>query len=425
MSEVSADLSASGETVLRFETALAEILARAAPVAGIERIALEQALDRILAEPVIAAFDLPREANAAVDGYAIYADDLAAGRETRLPIAGRAAAGHPFAATLPRGRALRIFTGAPLPAGPHGPGPDTVAMQEECRRAGRAVVLPVGLRRGANCRLAGEDAKAGTILLEAGLHLRPQDIGLAAAAGCGELAVRRRLRVAIFSTGDELAEPGAPPAAAAVYDSNRCALGALLRQTGAAVSDLGILPDRPDAIRLGLQVAARDHDLLVTSGGVSVDEEDHMKQAVESLGRLHLWRLAIKPGRPIAVGEIAAGARKVPFIGLPGNPVAMMVTYLRIARPMVLALTGARDLAPAIYPMRAGFAFRKKRHRREWLRVRCTTAAGQRVVERVPGEGSAMLSSMTAADGLVELPEELTEVAPGDRVDFLPFSGMR
>jgi molybdopterin molybdotransferase len=426
MARSSQDCFGSGEAPLRLEAALARLLARIEPVTEVERLPLEQALDRILAETVVAAMDVPPTANAAVDGYAVYFADLAPAGETRLPVAGRAAAGHPFADSLPRGQALRIFTGAPLPPGPHGPGPDTVVMQEDCRPDGGAVVLPGAVARGANRRLPGEDAKAGSTVLAAGLRLRPQEIGLAAAVGRSELAVRRRLRVALFSTGDELAEPGAPLGAVSIYDANRSSLAALLRQTGAAVSDLGILPDRPDVIRLGLQVAARDHDLLVTSGGVSVGEEDHVKAAMQSLGRLEFWRLAVKPGRPIAIGRIEAGARSVPFVGLPGNPGAMMVTYLRVARPMVLGLMGARDLAPEIFPVRAGFAYRKKKDRREWLRARLARSGeGMVVAMRSPGEGSAMLSSFVAADGLVELPEELTELEPGAMVDFLPFSGMR
>jgi len=417
-------LAETGEPV-RLDAALPRMLERILPIEATEWLPLEEALERVLAEPVVAAVDLPREANAAVDGYAVYAEDLAPAGETLLPLAGRASAGHPFSGALARGQALRIFTGAPMPAGLAGPGPDTVVMQEHCRLEGDRVRLPAGVARGANCRLAGEDVRAGSRILEPGMRLRPQEIGLAAAVGRDRLLVRRRARVAVFSTGDELVEPGAEPGRAAIFDSNRYMLAALLRQTGAAASDLGILPDRPDAIRLALQVAARDHDLLVTSGGVSVGDEDHVKNAVRSLGALELWRLAIKPGRPLAFGRVRSGDVEVPFVGLPGNPVAMAATYLRVARPLLLRLMGARDTGPEIYRVRAGFAYRKKSDRREWLRARLRSEGGERVAERVAGDGSAMLSSMVAAEGFVELPESMTELAIGTVVDFLPFSGMR
>jgi molybdopterin molybdotransferase len=327
----------------------------------------------------------------------------------------------------PRGTAVRIFTGAAMPEGPDGAaGPDTVAMQEDCRIEGNRVVIAAGLKRGRNRRRRGEDVTAGRTILAAGVRLRPQEIGLAAAAGLSELALRARLHVALFSTGDELAEPGQPLADGTIHDSNRYILGALLRQSGAAVSDLGILPDRPDAVRLALQVAARDHDLLLTSGGVSTGEEDHVKAAVTAMGRLHLWRLAIKPGRPVALGQIDAAGRAVPFVGLPGNPVAAMVTYLRIARPLILSLMGAKDLEPARYRLPAAFALRKKADRREFLRGWIETdAAGNQSVQRFERDGSGILTSMTTATGLIEIAEAATEVAPGDLVDFLPFAGMR
>jgi molybdopterin molybdotransferase len=426
MAQLTDDCFSGGGPLMRLDAALAELLGRLVPVVETERVPIEQALDRILAEPVVAAIDVPREDNSAVDGYAVYFADLDPAVDTLLPVVGRAAAGHPFGRAQPRGTAVRIFTGALMPTGENGAGPDTVMMQEDCRLEGERVVIRPGIKRGANRRLAGEDVKAGAEILAAGMRLRPQEIGLAASIGRAELVVRRPLKVAIFSTGDELAEPGGRLGPGAIYDSNRFTLGALLRQTGAAVADLGILPDRPDAVRLAIQVAARDHDLLITSGGVSVGEEDHVKTAVQSLGRLHFWRLAIKPGRPIALGQIGAGARTVPFIGLPGNPVAVMVTYMRVARPLILKLMGASDLAPEIYRVRAGFPYRKKKDRREWVRAWLVADdAGGLVAERFPRDGAGILSSMVAADGLVELPESLTELERGATVDFLPFAGMR
>jgi molybdopterin molybdotransferase len=361
---------------------------------------------------------VPGADNAAVDGYAIHFDDLDAAAETRLPVVGRAAAGHPYGQALPRGAALRIFTGALMPAGP-----DTVMMQEDCRPDGDAVRLRPGIKRGSNRRRAGEDVKAGAVVLAAGVRLRPQDVGLAAAVGRTSLIVARPLRVALFSSGDELVEPGRALAPGAIYDSNRVTIAALLRQLGCAVSDLGILKDRAAPLRTALARAAESHDLIITSGGVSVGEEDHVKAAVETLGRLHLWRLAIKPGRPLALGQIDAGNRAVPFVGLPGNPVAAMVTFLRIAKPILLRLMGAGDFSPTLYRVRALFEHRKKTDRREFLRARLVPdAAGGLAAIKFPREGAGILSSLVEADGLVELPESMTRLEAGTMVDFLPFS---
>lgn len=421
------DCFSSGEPLMPLERALTLLRERIHPIAQVETLPLDQALDRILATDIVAPFDVPGHDNAAVDGYAVYGEDLNASGETRLPIAGRATAGHPLGHPQPRGSAVRIFTGAVMPVGyDEEAGPDTVAMQEDCRVVGDFVFVAEGLKPGRNRRRRGEDITAGRRILEAGTRLRPQEIGLAAAAGCADLALRARLQVALFSTGDELIEPGQVLARGAIHDSNRHILGALLRQSGAHVSDLGILPDRPDAVRLALQVAARDHDLLLTSGGVSTGEEDHVKTAVTSMGRLHFWRLAIKPGRPVAMGQIDAAGRAVPIIGLPGNPVAAMVTYLRLARPLILGLMGARDLEPARYRLPAAFALRKKKDRREFLRGWIVTdATGRQTVQRFEREGSGILTSMTTATGLVEIGEEVTEVKAGDLVDFLPFTDMR
>ncbi len=427
MAQLTDDCFAGGGPLMRMDEALVQILGRLVIVTECEHVTVDQAVDRILGEPVVAPIDVPAHDNSAVDGYAVWFDELAAEGETRLPVGGRAAAGHPLGRPARRGEAVRIFTGAPLPAGENGgPGPDTVMMQEDCRRDGDMVVLLPGIKRGANTRRRGEDVVAGRTILQAGQRLRPQDVGLAASVGVPALTVARRLRVALFSTGDELAEPGGPLPPGAVYDANRYTLNGMLRQLGCEVSDLGILPDRREVIRLSLAVAAQDHDLLVTSGGVSVGDEDHVKAAVEALGRLHFWRLAIKPGRPIALGQIDCEGRSVPFIGLPGNPVAVMVTFLRIARPMILKLMGARDLSPTLYRVRAAFDYKKKRDRREWVRARLAAGAdGELRAEKYPHDGAGILSSMVESDGLVELPEELTRLAPDSIVDFLPFNELR
>jgi len=414
MTQLSDDCFAAAAPLMSVAEALSRIREIVRPIAGAEPVALRAAAGRILAADVVAPFAVPPHDNAAVDGYAVRFADLAAAGETRLRLAGRAAAGHPFAGTVGAGEAVRVFTGAVMPAGA-----DTAFMQEDCREDGGAVIVPAGIARGANRRRAGEDVAAGATVLARGHRLKAPDLGLAASVGCEALTVYRRLRVAVFSTGDELREPGVALAPGAIYDANRHVLMAFLESLGCVVTDLGILPDRAEAVRAALAEAARDHDLLFTSGGVSVGEEDHVKAAVRALGRLHFWRIAVKPGRPLALGQVAG----VPFVGLPGNPVAAVVTFLRLARPLVLGLAGARVRPPALYRVRAGFAYHKKPHRREWLRARLVRAEdGVPTAETFPRQGSGILSSITESDGLVELPEDLTYVEAGSLVDFLPFS---
>ena len=280
--------------------------------------------------------------------------------------------------------------------------------------------MPPGIKRGSNRRKRGEDIKAGTLILRAGRRLRPQDIGLAASIGLAALAVRARLRVALFSTGDEIREPGADAPAGTVYDANRFSLIAALGGLGSAVTDLGILPDRFETIRDALGRAAAAHDLILTSGGMSTGEEDHIKAAVEAQGSLHFWRLAIKPGRPIAFGQV----RRVPFVGLPGNPVAVMVTFLRIARPLILRLSGADAAAPRLFKLRADFEHNKKAGRREWVRafIARDENGDRGVLKKFPRQGAGILTSMVESDGLVELGEDVTHLKVGETVDFLPFS---
>ncbi|MFQ5783326.1 MAG: gephyrin-like molybdotransferase Glp [Alphaproteobacteria bacterium] len=414
MPQLSDDCFAHGGPLMTTAEALERIAALAVTVTEAETAPLRRASGRILAEDVVAPFDVPPHDNAAVDGYAVFFDDLDPDGETRLPVTGRIAAGHPLDRPMARGEALRVFTGAPMPKGP-----DTVMMQEDCRADGDEVVIMPGIRRGANRRDAGEDIAKGSVILERGRRLRPQDLGLAASVGRSALAVYRPLRVAVFSTGDEVREPGAALDEGAIYDANRYVLTALLEAQGAAVTDLGILPDDVETVRAALAGAARDHDVLFTSGGVSVGEEDHVKAAVEALGRLHFWRLAIRPGRPLALGQVGA----TPFVGLPGNPVAAMVTFLRIARPLVLRLSGCREVTPHLFRVRADFDYKKKKNRREWLRARLVARAdGSLAAEKFPRGGAGILSSLVAADGLIELPEEMTQLTSGTMVDFLPFS---
>ncbi len=420
MAQLTDDCFAHGGRLMSVDEALALLAERVRAVAEAEIVPLADGLDRILAEDVRATRSVPPHDNAAVDGYAVYFDDLDPERETRLPVTGRAAAGHPLGRPQRRGEAVRIFTGAPMPSGvDDADGPETVMMQEDCRMNGDAVMIRPGIKRGGNRRKTGEDVKAGAVILPAGQRLRPQDLGLAASIGLATLPVSRALEVALFSTGDELCEPGSPPPPGCVYDANRLTLAALLRRLGCRVGDLGILPDRLEVIRAALDEAARRYDAVITSGGMSTGEEDHIKAAVEALGTLHFWRLAIKPGRPLALGQI----RGKPFIGLPGNPVAMMVTFLRFARPVLLRLMGARDTAPVLYRVRAGFEHRKKEGRREWVRARLAADQdGALAARKFPRDGAGILSSLVESDGLVELPESLTRLDAGSMVDFLPFS---
>ena len=414
MAQLSDDCFAHGGRLMTTAEAHALLAERITAVTEAETVALREGLGRILAESITATADVPPHENSAVDGYAVFFDDLSAAGETRLPIAGRIAAGHPLQSPAARGKALRIFTGAPMPEGP-----DTVLMQEDCRIEGEQVIIPAGIKRGANRRRRGEDIRSGSVVLHAGRRLLPPDLGQAAAAGRRELRVTRGLRVALFSTGDELCEPGETLPAGSIYDSNRYTVAALLQALGCQVNDLGILQDRAAAIETALAAAARDHDLVVTSGGVSVGEEDHVKQAVEKHGQLHLWRLAIKPGRPIALGQVG----RVPFVGLPGNPAAVVVTFINFVRPMILRMMGASETTPRRFRVTAAFDYKKKLDRREWVRARLESdgQGGWRAV-KFPRDGAGILSSLVESDGLVELPEDMTRLEAGSPVDFLPFS---
>jgi len=422
MAQLTDDCFAFNGPLLPVAEAEQLIAARVNPVSGREKVPLREALGRVLAADIVAPVNLPPFDNSAVDGYAVRGEDIDAAREQRLAIVDRVAAGHAATHAIKSGEAVRIFTGAPMP-----PGADTVFMQEDCRIDGTHVIVPSGLSRGANRRLAGEDIRAGAVALPAGRRLSAQDVALVAALGLTAIEVRRRVRVALFSTGDEIAEPGSPLAGAALYDSNRYLLAAAVARFGVEVTDLGILRDEPKTLARAIAAAAADHDLVLTSGGVSTGEADYVRGAVESIGRIVFWRVALKPGRPVAMGVIPGGksGEAAAFVGLPGNPVAVFVTFVRVVRPLLLRLAGALPEPLVAMPARAAFSYKKRKGRREYVRVALQTGAdGTLDAVKYPQDGAGVLTSLTQTDGLAELGEEVTSVEPGAMVGFLPYTSL-
>jgi molybdopterin molybdotransferase len=413
MAQLTDDCFTFGGPLLAIDDVERLIGERVMPVSETETVALKDARGRVLAADIVAPIDLPPFDNSAVDGYAVRHAYLGSG-ETTLRIADRLTAGRAATQAVAAGEAIRIFTGAPMPVGA-----DTVFMQEDVRTEGGVVIVPPGLRRGANMRDAGEDVAKGSVALRAGRRLQPQDLSMAAALGLRELKVRRRVRVAIFSTGDEIVEPGAPLPAAALYDANRELLRGMLVQLGAEVSDLGILRDDREKLSARLAEAAQGQDLVLTSGGVSTGEADYVKDAIGAAGSLVFWRVGIKPGRPVAMGVLRGTA----FVGLPGNPVAVFVTFARVVRPLLLRLAGASVEPLIALPVQSGFAYKKKKGRREYVRVSLRRQDdGSYVATKHPQDGAGVISSLTATDGLVELGDDVTEIAKGEMIAFLPYS---
>ncbi|MDY6983334.1 MAG: molybdopterin molybdotransferase MoeA [Pseudomonadota bacterium] len=392
--------------------ALAQLLGSVPPAPAAENVPVAEALGRVLAEAVHAAIDVPAYDNSAMDGYALRLRDVTEAG-TVLPVSQKIAAGHPGTELAP-GTAARIFTGAPIP-----PGADTVVMQEntEARDSGVAILqLP---RAGENIRLRGHDIARGNVVLEAGQRLRPQDLGLLASLGVQRMSVRRTLTAAIVNTGDEVVAPGAELKAGQLYDSNSYTLAGLLQGLGFMVRKLGIVADTPAATEAALQQAAREADIVITTGGVSVGAEDHVRAAVEKLGHLSLWKLAIKPGKPFAFGEVAGR----PFFGLPGNPVAVFVTFVLLVRPYILRMQGAAATQVPAFRVKAGFAVRDAGTREEYLRVRLVNEGGELVAQLYPDQGSSVLTSLSWADGLAILPAGTT-LQRGDTLDYLSFTGL-
>ncbi len=414
MAQLSDDCFAFGGDLLPVDDLERIIRERVAPVAETETIPLAQARGRVIAQDVIAPISLPPFDNSAVDGYAIAHASLKPNGDTRLRIVERLTAGQSPLRALAQNEAARIFTGAPMPEGA-----DTVFMQEDCHVEDGHVILPPGLKPGANRRLSGEDVQAGTVVLPMGCVLSPRHMALAAAVGLTGFTVRRRIRVALFSTGDELVAPGSALPKAATYDANHTLLTALLDQLGVSVTDGGILRDDRTQVARALREAARDHDLVLTSGGVSTGEADHVRAIIEEIGRLVFWRVAIKPGRPVAMGVLDGAA----LVGLPGNPVAAFVTFVRVVRPLLMQLAGA-DMPPLVaLPVRAAFAYRKKKARREYVRVKLRHGAdGMLEAVKHGQEGAGVITSLTETDGLAELPENTTTVEQGSTIGFLPYA---
>jgi molybdopterin molybdotransferase len=404
--------------MLDFDTALAKLLAQARPVTQIKTVLLADALGQVLADDVISSINVPSFDNSAMDGYAINVPDFDC-PPAQYPIVQRIAAGE-VGLALASGEAARIFTGAPIPAGAN-----AVAMQEVCSVGNGQLSIATNLKAGANIRRVGEDIAQGAVILQRGRALSPAMIGLAASVGVAELPVMAPLRVALLSTGDELVEPGLPLQAGQIYNSNRYVLINALKALGCAVSDLGIVPDDYAATVAALQTAAENHDVVLTSGGVSVGEEDHVKAAVQYLGDLDLWKIAIKPGKPFAFGKIARAETlgkigSCDFIGLPGNPVSALATFLMLVRPFLLARQGVTHLEPQRLPLIADFDWKKAGDRREFLRVRLNTA-GQ--LELFAKQGSGVLTSMVWGDGLLDLPAGQT-IARGQIVSYIPFTSL-
>ncbi len=393
------------------EQAIEKILSQAVPVEDTENVNILDALNRVLAEDLHSTIDVPGYDNSAMDGYAVRSEDCQSDAN-ELPVSQRIAAGQ-VGLPLESGTAARIFTGAPVPEGA-----DAVVMQERCQQDGDMVVINTVVKVGSNVRRAGEDIKNGSVVLPAGKHLRAQELGLLASVGLAEFKVKRKLKVAIFFTGDEIVAPGQPLAAGQIYNSNRYTLRGLLQSVACEIIDLGIVPDTLEATVDVLKQAAVSADLVITSGGVSVGEEDYVRIALEQLGELSMWRIAMKPGKPVAFGKVD----NTLFMGLPGNPVSVFVTFLLFARVLILKLQGVQDVLAKPVSVISDFDWPKIK-RQEYLRVRLLQKDGQTVAQVYPHQGSGVLSSASWADGLVEVSVE-KEIKKGDAVNYFSFEGL-
>ena len=401
--------------MLAVSEALEFLMAAVRPVAETEVVATLEANGRVLAAAQVSTLNVPSADNTQMDGFAVRSADCASGDAT-LTVSQRIPAGH-VGQFLAPGQAARIFTGAMIPEGA-----DAVVMQEQCEAvAPDQVIIRHAPKSGEWIRRAGEDITDGSVILPAGTRLRSQELGLAASVGLAAVPVFRKLKVAVFFTGDELAMPGEPLAPGAIYNSNRFTLRALLENLGCTITDFGIVPDTLEATRDTLRSAAREHDLIITSGGVSVGEEDHIKPAVEAEGRLNMWQIAVKPGKPLAFGEVRRDEGTAFFLGLPGNPVSSFITFLLFVRPFILRLQGVQGaVAPRAFSMRADFNWPKADRRNEFLRARINANGG---LDLFPNQGSGVLTSTVWGDGLIDNPPS-NAIAAGDTVRFIAFSDL-
>ncbi len=397
----------SGTTLMPIEEALALLLKNAEPITESEKVSLAEAHGRILAEDLSSTIEVPPHDNSAMDGYAVRSVDLADSNEKLLPISQRIPAGV-MGTELEAGTAARIFTGAPIPAGA-----DAVVMQEVCTPEGDGVKITGPIPAGKNVRNAGEDIHSGDAILKAGIKLKPQDIGLAASVGIGEVSVLKRLRVGVFFTGDELREPGETLEPGQIYNSNRHTMRGLLENLNCEVIDLGTVEDTLEATKTAMLKAAKQSDLVMTSGGVSVGEEDYIRIALEEIGQLDMWRINIKPGKPLAFGKVG----NTPFLGMPGNPVSVFATFCIFARPFILQKQGANETKANSFFVPAAFEWAKAGKRHEYVRARIENGA----VELFSHQGSGVLTSTSWANGLAIIPADTT-VKPKDLIEFIPYS---
>jgi molybdopterin molybdotransferase len=401
------------------DAALAAIRSPLQAVDGIETVALRNALDRVVAADVISPIDVPAHDNSAMDGYALRGADLREDAESRLSLVGTSLAGHPFDGALRAGQCVRIMTGAMMPSGA-----DTVVMQEVTSHANERVIIPAGQKPGGNRRLAGEDLARGSVALAAGTRVRAADLGLLASLGLQTVQVRRRLKVAFFSTGDELGTSGDSLAPGQVYDSNRESLHGMLTRLNCEAIDLGIVRDDPAALELAFRKGVMAADVVISSGGVSVGDADYIRPMMERLGEVLFWKLALRPGRPMAFGRLDNAGRHALLFALPGNPVATMVTFYLLVRPALLALMGRTDTDLPMLPALAQEPMSKRPGRTEVLRGVVELRDGEWRVRTTGAQGSGMLSSMSQANCLIVLDHERDEVKAGERVEVLLFEGL-
>ncbi len=407
---------------LRHDEAIAILKERLSPVVGSSIYPIADITGRILAEEIHSPENVPMHNNAAVDGYAYQSKDFDA-VDGYFPVSSRIVAGDQNPIHLPENSAARIFTGAVMPANA-----DTVVMQEDCKTSSSEgmpfVKIQVGLKPGANWRKAGEDLELGEMVLPIGKQLRPQDIAAIASTGKAQVQVYDQLRIGLISTGDELRRPGIEINHGQVYDSNHFLLNSLLQTCNAKITDYGIFDDSEKTIRFVMREAASKNDVIITTGGASRGEEDHIISALDAIGKRHMWQMAIKPGRPMAFGQISGQEHECLFFGLPGNPVAVMVCFLMYVRPALGRLSGSNWKEPSRFPLPASFEMKQKKpDRRESLRgVLSKDSDGNIEVSKFQKDGSGLISSLRQSDGLIEIAEEVTEINKGDMVGFIPFS---